>query len=111
MRKLTCHQCEICNEIYFDIKDNGKEKAIKCESIGKPKQLANIGDKFTYKYSMSGLHNEIPIKIYNIIDKGHYLIYKFMSKIGDKWQIGLYGNDEICGNDEFMSRCYKREGE
>lgn len=99
MREIKCYQCEICYEIY-----RHEKKAKKCESIGIPKQLANIGDIFTYKYSISGFDCETSIKIYKIINKGHYFIYKFMTPLGKGWEKGLYGNDEIWGNEEFLKR-------
>jgi len=96
MREIKCFQCEICNSIY-----KHERKAKECESVGKEAPLANIGDILLYKYNIGGFECEYEIKITKIIDKGHYLIYKFMSKLGNGWDKGLYGNDEIWGNEEF----------
>ncbi len=99
MREIKCYQCEICNTVY-----RHEKRAKECESIGKPQQLANIGDIFTYKYTVSGFDCEITIKIYKVINKGHFFIYKFMSKLNNGWERGLYGRDEIWGNEEFLRR-------
>jgi hypothetical protein len=99
MKEIICYLCEMCNECY-----KNKEEALKCESIGKEEQLIKINDIVTYKYSISGFDCEAEIKIVNIIDTGHFLVYKFMSRLEDGWEDGLYGKDEIWGNRELLKR-------
>lgn len=99
MREIKCYQCEICNEIY-----RHEKKAKECEVIGKEIPLANVGDILIYKYTVSGFDCEAEIKISKVLDKGHFIIYKFMSRLNDGWMIGLYGHDEIWGNNEFKKR-------
>ena len=99
IKQITCFQCEICGEIHPEEKD-----AIKCELNGKEISLAETGDVLKYKYNVSGFKYEQDIKIYEICDEGHYLVYKFMIKDCDKWIIEEYYNNELFGNDHFEAK-------
>lgn len=106
MREIKCYQCEICNKVH-----RHEKKAKECELRGKAISLAQVGDIVTYKYSISGFKLEEEIKISKVINKGHFIIYKFMSRLNSGWEKGLYGHDEIWGNDEFKKRIKVMEEE
>lgn len=102
MKAVTMYECEICNELYENESD-----AIKCESRGKEKALANVGDIVDFYLDTGNAdYDEFAnnLRISNITKEGHHCEYEFQ----EKNSLGIWEDSWSykCHNNEDFVKCY-----
>jgi hypothetical protein len=92
-------QCEICKDVY-----HLRNEALECESFGKEVKLAEIGQIVEYEMHVSGGFPSfyVPVRISDIIDKGHYFVYYFEEYDEDEKEWVEFGRT-IWSSEEFIN--------
>ena len=105
MKNIIEYQCEICNSLY-----DTEIEAIECENKGTEQPLAKVGDEVEMEIKVSGGFDPWykPVKVREIEDMGHFLLYKFDEYDQDikEW----YEFSKSCyGNSEYRERIISKK--
>lgn len=106
-KAVTRYQCEICGKLYDD-----EVSAVSCEDIGKETPLATVGELVDFRIEMSGGWNDwfVEVRVSDIVDNGHYLIYYFeeYDSVTDSWDDNAHYSN-VWGADQFARKIVKKE--
>lgn len=108
MKEIVMYECEICKQVH-----RKKENALLCEERSKEQPLADIGQMVIYKIKIEGGYTPlfVDLRIKEIKDKGHYLIYclEEYCEESDTWIESNVTMGDIWGNEKFKELCTVKE--